>query len=349
MKNHLRSAYSYELPEELIADRPASPRDASRMLVLNRQAGTFLHHRFADLPGLLPANSILVVNNARVIPARLPGKRETGGAIEILLIRENQPGKWLCKVKNSARIKVGEILDLCQGGLTAKLEYKTPGGDCVLQFSEIENLFQILEEVGYAPLPPYIHKVREKEVQRGEDLKNYQTVFAKEPGAIAAPTAGLHFTAAVLDQLRRQDIEILAVTLHVGAGTFESIRVEDIRHHSMHEERYFISEEVAEKLNRAREKGRTVTAVGTTATRTLESAWKNGKIMPGPGKTRIFIYPPYAFRTIDQLLTNFHLPESTLLMMISALAGTDFVFKAYEEAIQSRYRFFSYGDCMLIQ
>lgn len=319
------------------------------MMVLNRQTGTFQHRSFSDLPELLPADSILVVNNTRVIPARLPGKRVSGAAIEVLLINEKQPGRWLCKVKNSARIKVGERLDLCQGGLTAELEKKTSDGDCILRFSETENLHSILEKVGYAPLPPYIHKVREQEVKRSEDLKDYQTVFAREPGAIAAPTAGLHFTSAVIDKLRQKGIEILAVTLHVGAGTFESVRVEDIRQHIMHEETYLISEEVAERLNRAKEKGRLITAVGTTATRTLESAWKNGKIRPGPGATRIFIYPPYTFRAIDQLLTNFHLPESTLLMMVSALAEKDLIFKAYNNAIQSRYRFFSYGDCMLIQ
>ncbi len=349
MNNTLRSSYSYELPEELIADRPVSPRDASKMLVLNRQTAALDHRRFADLPDLLPANSILVANDSRVIPARLPGKRATGAAIEVLLIKENQPGSWLCKVKNSARIKPREILELCQGALTAELEDKSLDGHCNLKFSETENLFETLEKVGYAPLPPYIHKVRKKEVLRGEDLKNYQTVFAKEPGAIAAPTAGLHFTETVLEKLRVKGIEVLAVTLHVGAGTFESVRVEDIRQHVMHEETYFVSEEVAAKLNHAKESGRIITAVGTTATRTLESAWKNGKVTAGPGNTRIFIYPPYTFKVIDQLLTNFHLPESTLLMMISALAGKDMVFKAYHQAVQNRYRFFSYGDCMLIQ
>ncbi len=349
MTNIHRSSYCYELPEDLIADRPVSPRDASKMMVLNRHSEALQHRSFSELPDLLPNNSILVVNNSWVIPARLPGKRATGGTIEVLLIKEQQPGRWLCKVKNSARIKNGEILELCQGSLTAELEDKTPDGHCNLRFIEAENLFQTLEEVGFAPLPPYIHKVREKEVQRSEDLKNYQTIFAKEPGAIAAPTAGLHFTEAVLDRIRAKGIEILPVTLHVGAGTFESVRVQDIRQHVMHEESYFISEEVAEKLNHAKGCGRIITAVGTTATRTLESAWNNGKIKAGPGNTRIFIYPPYTFQAIDQLLTNFHLPESTLLMMISALAGKEKILNAYQQAVQHRYRFFSYGDCMLIQ
>jgi len=349
MTNICRSAYSYELPEELIADRPASPRDASRMMVLDRQTATFEHRVFSSLPDLLPADSILVVNNSKVIPARLPGQRVTGGAIEVLLVREKQPGRWLCKVKNSARIKPGEVLLLCEGALTAELEDKNSDGDCTLRFSEAENLMGILEKVGYAPLPPYIHKVREKEIQRSEDLENYQTVFARDYGAIAAPTAGLHFTASVLEKIRNRGIEILAVTLHVGAGTFESVRVEDIRQHTMHEEQYFIPEAVAEQLNRARREGRTITAVGTTATRTLESAWKNGQFAAGGGNTRIFIYPPYTFRGIDQLLTNFHLPESTLLMMVSALAGRELILKAYQEAIRNRYRFFSYGDCMLIR
>jgi len=344
-----RSAYSYELPDELIADQPASPRDASRMMVIDRQVSGIKHHQFHEFPDLLPEHSILVVNDSRVIPARLPGKRATGASIEVLLLKEKVPGCWLCKVKNSARIKPGEILELCQGELTATLQDKQADGDCTLLFSENGNLIQRLEKVGYAPLPPYIHKVRKKETQRSTDLENYQTVFAREYGAIAAPTAGLHFTEPILDRIRQKGIDILSVTLHVGAGTFESVRVDDIRQHTMHEESYFISDEVAEKLNRAREEGKTVTAVGTTATRTLESAWKDGKIRSGSGDTRIFIYPPYRFNAIDQLLTNFHLPESTLLMMISALAGKDLILDAYQEAVARHYRFFSYGDCMLIK
>lgn len=349
MSNHQRSAYSYELPEELIAAQPVSPRDTSRMMVLNRQASTIDHRSFHDLPDVLPANSILVVNNSKVIPARLPGKRPTGAVIEVLLLREEAPGRWLCKVKNSARIKSGEVLELCGGELSAELIEKHADGDCSLLFPEYENLMQILEEVGYAPLPPYIHKVRQSETNRSVDLKNYQTVFASEYGAIAAPTAGLHFTDGVLESLASKGVEILEVTLHVGAGTFESMRVEDIRQHTMHKESYHIPENVANRLNTAREEGRTITAVGTTAARTLESAWQDGRIVPGADDTQIFIYPPYRFNAIDQLLTNFHLPESTLLMMISALAGKEFVFNAYEEAVRRRYRFFSYGDCMLIQ
>ena len=349
MNIHHRSAYSYDLPEELIAAQPVSPRDTSRMMILNRQAETVQHKSFLDLPDLLPADSILVVNNSRVIPARLPGKRETGAVIEVLLLREEQPGRWLCKVKNSARIKPGEKLALCQGELTATLEEKHDDGDCTLRFSESKNLLPTLEKVGFAPLPPYIHKVRHEEIGRGVDLQNYQTVFADEYGAIAAPTAGLHFTEVVLKSLRKKGIEILEVTLHVGAGTFESVRVEDIREHTMHKERYFIPEHVANRINQAKEEGKTITAVGTTATRTLESAWQDGKIVPGSSDTQIFIYPPYTFKAIDQLLTNFHLPESTLLMMISALAGKEFIMDAYRQAVENRYRFFSYGDCMLIR
>lgn len=348
MSNHQRTAYSYDLPEELIAAQPVSPRDNSRMLVLDRENATISHRQFTNLPELLPPGSILVVNNSRVIPARLPGKRATGATIEALLLKEEQPGLWRCKVKNSARIKLGETLSLCDGELSASLEQKYDDGDCTLRFAKTEGLIRILEKVGYAPLPPYIHKVRQEETERQVDLENYQTVFAREYGAIAAPTAGLHFTDEILEQIRQKDIEVLQVTLHVGAGTFESVRVEDIRQHTMHEESYFISESVAEKLNQAKSEGRTITAVGTTATRTLESAWKNGRIVPGSGNTRIFIYPPYTFKAIDQLLTNFHLPESTLIMMISALAGKDLIMKAYREAVEERYRFFSYGDCMLI-
>lgn len=348
MGNHHRSAYFYELPDELIAAQPAFPRDASRMMVLRRSERRIEHRRFQELPDLLPAGSILVINNTRVIPARLPGRRSTGASIEALLLNEEEPGQWRCKVKNSARIKPGERLLFCDDTIGAELVAKHADGDCTLAFSGSENLIRILEAVGYAPLPPYIHRVREAETERRVDLENYQTVFAQQYGAIAAPTAGLHFTDAVLQRLMQRGIEIQEVTLHVGAGTFESVKVEDIRDHRMHEERYHIAESVAESLNRARAEGKTITAVGTTATRTLESAWQDGVIVSGERSTGIFIYPPYRFNAIDRLLTNFHLPESTLIMMVAALAGREFILEAYAEAVRERYRFYSYGDCMLI-
>jgi len=318
------------------------------MMVVNRKSASIAHGPFRHLPELLPRDSVLVLNNSRVIPARLPGRRATGAAIEVLLLQEEQPGVWRCKVKNSAKLKPGENLALCEGKLNAQLAARHPDGDCSLRFTETGNLIRILEQVGYAPLPPYIHKVRRQERDRRLDLENYQTVFARDYGAIAAPTAGLHFTDEVLERIGHRGIDVLQVTLHVGAGTFESVRVEDIRCHTMHEEHYLVTEEVADKLNQARRNGRPITAVGTTAARTLESAWQKGEIVPGERTTAIFIYPPYTFKVVDRLLTNFHLPESTLIMMVAALAGRELIMKAYQEAVAHRYRFFSFGDCMLI-
>ncbi|MCP4754667.1 MAG: tRNA preQ1(34) S-adenosylmethionine ribosyltransferase-isomerase QueA [Proteobacteria bacterium] len=343
-----RSTYSYDLPDDLIADKPVEPRDASRMLMLNRETGAIQHRRFAEFPSFLEKDSILVVNNSRVIPARLPGQRRTGGSVEILLVQEEEPGLWLCKVKNSARLKSGEILKLCDGLLQAEFLDKTDSGDCILRFSNPETLFRSLEEFAFAPLPPYIHKVREKAVDRSEDLKNYQTIFAREYGAIAAPTAGLHFTPEVVAELERKNVEILEITLHVGLGTFEPIRAEDIRQHQMHEEEYHIPERAADALNDARKRGRKIVAVGTTATRTLESACRKGEIAVGRGKTDLFIYPSYTFKVVDQLLTNFHLPESTLLMLVSAFTSQEPVMLAYREAVRRKYRFYSYGDCMFV-
>ncbi len=344
-----KSAYHYDLPDNLIAKKPADPRDASRMLALNRDEKTFRHGKFSLLPTFLQQGSILVVNDSRVIPARLPGKRATGASIELLLVHEEQAGLWRCKVKNSARIKPGEILDLCEGALSATLVRKMENGDCQIRFPDPETLFQSLEQFGYAPLPPYIHRVRTVETDRTNDLINYQTIFASEYGAIAAPTAGLHFTPGIVEELGNRNIEIVTITLHVGLGTFEPLRVEDVRRHKMHEEEFFVSEETATKINQAKKRGRKIVAVGTTATRTLESAWKDGCLQAGPQKTDLFIYPPYRFHVVDQLLTNFHLPESTLLMLVSAFADREFVLDAYREAVQEEYRFYSYGDCMLIR
>lgn len=347
--NFALSDYYYELPEELIAQKPASPRDASRMMVLNREKQLFQHNTFKNVADFLPEGAILVVNNSRVIPARIPGKRHTGGSLEALLVQEEGLGLWKCKVKNSSRIKPGEELLFCDGILKAELAQKNSDGTCTLQFSSPENLFKILEENAYAPIPPYILKSRKEELDRKEDLKTYQTIFADKYGAIAAPTAGLHFTPEVLETIRKKNVEILNVTLHVGLGTFEPVRADDIRKHQMHEESYEIPEEVAQKITTAKQEKRPIIAVGTTAARTLESAWRESFLQAGFDSTSIFMYPSYRFKVVDQLLTNFHLPESTLLMLISALAGRDFVMDAYEEAIREKYRFYSYGDCMLIQ
>jgi len=344
-----RSSYLYELPEELIAKEPVSPRDASRLLLLDRSTNQYHHHHFSKFADLLEQGALLVVNNTKVIPARIPGRRQTGGLIEVLLLQEEESGVWSCKVKNSAKLKPGERLELGDGSLPAVLVEKKENGNCLLRFEKGIIFLDKLKKHGYAPLPPYIHKVRESEYDREEDIENYQTIFAREYGAIAAPTAGLHFTPGVFDRLTARNIEVLEVTLHVGIGTFEPIRTNDISEHVMHEEKYFISEGAAEKINSAKNSGRKIIAVGTTVTRTLESAWAKNGVVAGDGQSNLFIYPPYQFNVVDQLLTNFHLPGSTLIMLVAALAGRNFVLEAYQEAISQKYRFYSYGDCMLVQ
>lgn len=347
--SYLKSDYNFILPDELIATEPVFPKDTSRMLLLNREKNSVENNTFLNFPDQLKPGSLMVINNAKVIPARLPGKRKTGGAIEILLVKEIENLIWRCKIKNGARIKPGENLDLCEGHISAEFIEKTEGGEYILKFNCEGNFYQLLEEHAHAPIPPYITKSREEDVERKTDLKSYQTVFAKNRGAIAAPTAGLHFTPEVLKQVQEKGIEIVEITLYVGLGTFEPVRVDDVRQHDMHTEEYFIDPAVAEKINRAKKENRNVISIGTTTARTLESAWKDGELQSGMGETNIFIYPPYQFRVVDTLLTNFHLPESTLLMMISAFAGKEFIMNAYQKAIIEKYRFYSYGDCMLIQ
>ncbi len=345
----LRSDYHYHLPESLIAKQPAEPRDSSRLMLLERADKSIRHHTFHQFPDFLEPGSVMVVNNSRVIPARLPGSRLSGGSLEVLLVEELESLVWSCKVKNSARMKTGETFTLCDGQLKAVLESKEQNGECRIRFLDTGDLMKDLEAVGYAPLPPYIHKVREQAVDRSRDLQDYQTVYAQSPGSIAAPTAGFHFTPEVMDAIRKKNIEILEVTLHVGLGTFEPIRVDDVSEHRMHSERFLITDQVAETIEKAKSEKRKIVAVGTTTTRTLESAWRNGRLKTGLQKTELFIYPPYPYRVVDQLLTNFHLPESTLLMLVSAFANRELILKAYREAVEQEYRFFSFGDCMFIR
>ena len=344
-----KSDYFFDLPEERIAQKPLMPRDQSRMMILNRTTRSIAHSRFIHFPDILQTDSLLVLNNSKVIPARLLGRRQTGVKLEILLIQETASYVWKCKVKNSSRIKVGEYLEFCDGKLKAELLEKEENGNCSLKFFYQENLYNLLEKFGYAPVPPYVHKARSKRVPRSEDLAQYQTVYAKNYGAIAAPTAGLHFTEKILKTIVDKNIEIAELTLHVGLGTFEPVRVDNIAQHTMHSEHYCITEESAEKITLAKKQNRKIVAIGTTSARTLEAAWKNEQITPGNLSTDIFIYPPYQFQVVDQLLTNFHLPESTLLMLVSAFAGKNFVLEAYRTAIAENYRFYSYGDCMLIK
>jgi S-adenosylmethionine:tRNA ribosyltransferase-isomerase len=343
----LLSDFDYELPLELIAQEPAPERTGSRLLVVDRSSQQFLHARFLDIPRLLPADCLLVLNDTRVFPARLRGRKETGGAVEVLLLRRVQkPGEiWevLCKggqsIRTRARVRFSS--DLSGEWLEAPRE-----GRGVLQFFAHGDFWTVLEQVGEIPLPPYIKRGAGR---NNEDRVRYQTVYARHLGAIAAPTAGLHFTEELLDAVRQRGVETVFVTLHVGAGTFQPIRSEAIERHSMEEEEYALSEDVAERINLAKRAGKKIIAVGTTTTRALESAaTEEGMVRPGHHRTNLFIYPGYRFRVIDGLITNFHLPRSTLLLLVSAFAGRDLILRAYAEAIARRYRFYSYGDAMLI-
>lgn len=344
----LKSDYHYDLPDELIAVEPAQKREWSRMMVLNRSGRGLSHRYFYQFPDLLEPGSILVLNNSRVLPARLPGQRETGAALDLLLVTDLGENRWQCKIKNLGRMKTGERFSLCDRRLRATLLEKDADGFCIVQFQVDKDFLSLLEQVGYAPLPPYIQKMRRAEWDRSLDLRRYQTVYAEHYGSIAAPTAGFHFTPEILKSLEPLDITIAYITLHVGVGTFEPIREEDASRHDMHEEHFEISEKTAGIIEEGKAKRKKIVAVGTTTTRALESAWQENSLKTGPQSTRLFIYPPYRYRVIDQLLTNFHLPESTLLMLVAAFCDREFLLDAYREAVSQRYRFFSYGDCMFI-
>lgn len=343
-----KSDYNYFLPQDQIAQKPAEPRDHSRMMVLNTLQKTIEHNSFFELPDIIAKDSILVLNDTKVIPARLLGNRDTGAQLEVLLVQSVGEKRWECKVKNATKLKTNEIFNLCNEQIRATLLNRNQNGHCILEFDYEGDFFEILNQHAFAPIPPYIHKARLEKTDRNQDLKTYQTVYAQDYGAIAAPTAGLHFTDEIIQKLTAKGVEILTITLHVGIGTFEPIRVADIRQHQMHFESYAISEEVATKINQAKFQNRKIVAVGTTSVRTLESAWEGNKLKAGTASTNIFIYPPYQFKVVDQLLTNFHLPESTLLMLISAFSEKDFILEAYQTAVDQKYRFFSYGDCMFI-
>ncbi len=320
------SDYDYELPRELIASRPLPRRDASRMMVLHRDGAAIEHRQFSELNGFLSAEDLLVLNDTRVLPAR---RFSDDGAVELLLLERVGQRRWRCLTRPGRKMRVGAAIEL--GGVEAQVEAVGANGERIISLESDIDLYS----GGVMPLPPYIQ--RESEI---EDETRYQTVFAREPGAVAAPTAGLHFTPQILAELPHT-----FVTLHVGPGTFRPVQAENIADHAMHTEAFAISEEAAQRVNAADR----IVAVGTTAVRVLESACDaNGKVSPQDGATGIFIYPPFEFRVVDALLTNFHLPRSSLLMLVSAFAGREFVLRAYEEAIRERYRFYSYGDCMLI-
>ncbi|WP_319402995.1 tRNA preQ1(34) S-adenosylmethionine ribosyltransferase-isomerase QueA [uncultured Anaeromusa sp.] len=333
--------FDYYLPEELIAQTPLAQRDASRLMVLPRQQGACSHRHFFELPSLLRKGDLLVFNDTRVIPARLHGrKRDTGAKVEVFLLKRLDLDRWETLVRPGRKLRPGTEV-VFSNELSAVIEDTTEFGGRIVRFCWQGVFEEILQRLGEVPLPPYIH-------EKLPDPERYQTVYARENGSAAAPTAGLHFTPELLSQLREQGIQTAYVTLHVGLGTFRPVAVESIQDHVMHSEQYAISAETAALVNETRRQGGRVIAVGTTAVRTLETAGQSGQLQPCSGFTNIFIYPGYEYKIIDGLITNFHLPKSTLLMLVSALAGRERVLAAYKEAVEQRYRFFSFGDAMFI-
>ena len=337
-----KSDFYYELPEELIAQTPLEKRDSSRLLHLDKVTGEMEHRHFYDLPEYLRPGDCLVVNDTRVLPARLLGCRKTGGSVELVLLRDLGEGRWECLSRPGRKTKPGTELFFGDGELTATVEAVAEGGNRIVQFHYQGIFLEVLERLGKMPLPPYI----KEELQ---DAERYQTVYSRELGSAAAPTAGLHFTPELLQRIEEMGVKVCSVTLHVGLGTFRPVKEEEIEDHEMHSEFCVISPETAETINAVKRSGGRVIAVGTTSCRTLESfAAEDGTIAPGSRWTDIFIYPGYRFKCIDGLVTNFHLPESTLVMLVSALAGREHILHAYETAVEMRYRFFSFGDAMLI-
>ena len=336
--------YDYDLPEELIAQDPLEDRSSSRLMVLDRQTGDVEHRHFTDILEYLHPGDCLVINNTKVIPARLFGvKEDTQAKIEVLLLKRKENDIWETLVKPGKKAKPGTKLVFADGLLTAEVVDVVEEGNRLIQFHYDGIFEEILDQLGQMPLPPYItHQLKDK--------NRYQTVYAKYDGSAAAPTAGLHFTKELLQKVKDMGVDIAEVPLHVGLGTFRPVKVENVLDHHMHSEFYMVSQEAADRINRAKESGHRVIAVGTTSTRTLEAAAdENGRLHETSGWTEIFIYPGYQFKVIDALITNFHLPQSTLVMLVSALAGREHVLHAYEIAVKERYRFFSFGDAMLIQ
>ena len=339
-----RQDFCFELPQELIAQDPLKDRSSSRLLVLDKETGEVSHHVFRDIIDYLNPGDCLVINDTKVIPARLIGSKVgTDAKIEILLLKRKSDQVWETLVKPGKKAKPGAKISFGEGLLVGEVIDIVEEGNRLVKFS-YEGIFEeILDQLGQMPLPPYItHQL--------EDKNRYQTVYAKNSGSAAAPTAGLHFTPELLEQIKEKGVDVASVTLHVGLGTFRPVKAENILDHHMHSEFYRIEEEEAAKINRAKEKGGRIICVGTTSCRTVESAAdENGRVKAGSGWTDIFIYPGYRFKILDCLITNFHLPESTLLMLVSALAGREHILAAYEEAVKEKYRFFSFGDAMFIQ
>lgn len=351
----LISEYDYNLPEELIAQMPADKRDNSRMMVLNRKDRTISHKHFYDIVDLIEPNTLLVMNNTKVLPARLIGHKDTGAKIEVFLLKQNSKMKdehenWEVLIKPSKRVKPDTIIKISDELSVRAIKRLEENGEWLVELIfKGDNVLDVLHRNGNIPLPPYIERKIPNEDLKKLDFERYQTVYAKDEGSVAAPTAGLHFTKEILKKLENKGVELAYVTLNVGLGTFRPVQCENVENHKMHSETFEISEKAAEQINRAKAEGKKIVAVGTTTVRTLETAYKKfGCIKACHDHSELFIYPPYEFKVIDNLITNFHLPKSTLLMLVSALAGKDFIFEAYKEAIENKYRFFSYGDCMYI-
>lgn len=339
------SDFFYELPDELIAQTPVEPRNSSRLMVLHRKNGELEHRIFKNLPEYLNPGDCLILNDTRVIPARIYGvKEETGAVVEFLLVDQKENDVWECLCKPGKRAKIGTRFSFGEGKLIGEIvDINEEDGNRFVKFSCEGSIFAVLDEIGSMPLPPYIK-------EKLQDNERYQTVYSKELGSAAAPTAGLHFTPEMLEDIKKMGVKIGYVTLHVGLGTFRPVKVDDVTKHKMHTEHYVMPQETADLINETKKNGKRVISVGTTSCRTLESvATKNGKICADEDDTSIFIYPGYEFKCIDALITNFHLPESTLIMLVSAFAGFDNIMNAYNTAVNEKYRFFSFGDAMLIE
>lgn len=341
-KLKLKSSYYYDLPQELIAQYPVKERSASRLLYLNKNNGSLSHQQFTDIINYLKPDDMLVLNRTKVIPARLFGKKDTEAQVEVFLLNQLSEDHWQCLVKPGKKLKTGAKI-IFSTELSGEVVDYGQEGSRVVNFKYNGDFWKILEDLGNVPLPPYIARKAQE-----EDKFTYQTVYAAERGSVAAPTAGLHFTKELLKKIKKRGVQIQEVVLHVGLGTFRPVKTDDITQHKMHSEHCRISTATAAAINQAKERGQRIIAVGTTTTRTLESFAAKGKLTAGSHWTDIFIYPGRKFQIIDGLLTNFHMPESTLLMLVAALAGYDNIMKAYKTAVEERYRFFSYGDAMLI-
>ena len=342
--------FDYELPEELIAQKPSEKRENSKMMVLDRENHQILHKNFFNIVDFLDENCVLILNNTKVMPARLYGHKDTGAKIEVFLLKKyDSENRWEVLIRPSKRVKVGTVIKVSEELSVEVLMPLPDDGKWLVKMIYEGDLFEILHRVGNIPLPPYIERKMATEELRQLDFERYQTVYAKDEGSVAAPTAGLHFTEDILNQLKNKGIEIGYVTLNVGIGTFRPVKCENVLDHKMDSEAFEISQETADLINRAKSAGKKIVAVGTTTVRTLETAYKiYGEIKACKNASELFIYPPYEFKVVDKLITNFHLPKSTLLMLVSALASRQFIFEGYNEAIKEKYRFYSYGDCMFI-